>query len=45
MNLMPSKVIGRNKSLVYGLKVLLGYQRTLDLRGALIFEKQRNQNK
>jgi hypothetical protein len=39
MNLMPLKVIGRNKSLVYGLKVLLGYQRILDLRGALIFEE------
>ncbi len=45
MNLMPSKVIGINKSLVYELKVFLGYQRILDLRGVQIFEEGRNQKK
>jgi len=43
MKPMPPKLLG--KRLVYGLKVLQNYQRTLDPRGIQTLERKKNQMK
>jgi len=43
INLMPPKLL--EERLVYGLKVFLGYQRTLDLRIVQTLEGKNNQRK